>query len=340
MRTCDLPAASHLHDVVGLAVALATCAVVLSAQSARTPISASATILAAALALRSATRTAKAGRPKAGGTSRRAPAKRCCAAALVARFYYIYAVDYDRGGEWSGQAFMCTRDKEFTIRGIEDCLARGFDRTGFFEVDTGEQRSWTVQLTESRPSSASAAEPSDAAAAGRASGRCRRPDRRDETAPAAKIVATLGPASSDKAMIAKLFEAGADVFRINMSHTSHERMRELVAIDPRGRGRQRPPDRHPGRSAGPEAAASAASPAARVMLKQGRDLRPRLRCRRPAMPARVHLPHPEIFAARRAGPHAAARRRQGAARRAPRPSPTQHRRPASRSAASCPTARA
>ena len=44
---------------------------------------------------------------------------------------------------------MCTRDKEFTIRGIEDCLARGYDRTGFFEVDTSEQRSWTVQLTES-----------------------------------------------------------------------------------------------------------------------------------------------------------------------------------------------
>src|SRR5215469_11433758 len=29
---------------------------------------------------------------------------------LVARFYYIYAVDYDRGGEWSGKAYMCTRD--------------------------------------------------------------------------------------------------------------------------------------------------------------------------------------------------------------------------------------
>lgn len=67
---------------------------------------------------------------------------------LVARFYYVYAVDYDRGGEWSGQAFMCTRDKEFTIRGTQDCLARGFDRTGFFEVDTGEQGGWTVQLTE------------------------------------------------------------------------------------------------------------------------------------------------------------------------------------------------
>jgi uncharacterized membrane protein len=67
---------------------------------------------------------------------------------LVARFYYIYAVDYDRGGEWAGQAYMCTREREFTIRGTEDCLARGFDRTGFFEVDTGEQPSWTVQLTD------------------------------------------------------------------------------------------------------------------------------------------------------------------------------------------------
>ena len=68
---------------------------------------------------------------------------------LVARYYYVYAIDYDRGGEWMGQAFMCTRDKEFTIRGIGDCLARGYDRTGFFEVDTGEQRAWTVQLTKS-----------------------------------------------------------------------------------------------------------------------------------------------------------------------------------------------
>ncbi len=43
-----------------------------------------------------------------------------------------------------------------------------------------------------------------------------------------KVVATLGPASGDRAMIGRLFEAGADVFRINMSHTSHDRMRELV----------------------------------------------------------------------------------------------------------------
>jgi pyruvate kinase len=44
-----------------------------------------------------------------------------------------------------------------------------------------------------------------------------------------KIVATLGPASSDRSVISNLFAAGADVFRINMSHTTHERMRELVA---------------------------------------------------------------------------------------------------------------
>ena len=63
--------------------------------------------------------------------------------------YYVYAIDYDRDDEWMGQAVMCTRDKEFTIRDIGNCLARGYDRTGFSEVDTGGQRAWTVQLTES-----------------------------------------------------------------------------------------------------------------------------------------------------------------------------------------------
>ena len=67
---------------------------------------------------------------------------------LAARFYYVYAIDYDQGGEWGGRSFMCTREKEFTIRGFQDCLKRGYDRTGFFEVDSGEQKSWTVQLSE------------------------------------------------------------------------------------------------------------------------------------------------------------------------------------------------
>ena len=113
---------------------------------------------------------------------------------LVARYYYVYAIDYDRGGEWMGQAFMCTRDKEFTIRGIGDCLARGYDRTGFFEVDTGEQRAWTVQLTESseqppKAHSGAAGRPA-VAAAGRAAGAASPPiarrGRRAPTTPEAR----------------------------------------------------------------------------------------------------------------------------------------------------------
>ncbi len=68
--------------------------------------------------------------------------------ALKSQYYYMFAVDYDEGGEWAGSAFMCTADKIYTIHGIKDCLARGFQRTGFFEIDTGTQTSWTVQLTE------------------------------------------------------------------------------------------------------------------------------------------------------------------------------------------------
>jgi len=67
---------------------------------------------------------------------------------LVARFYYIHALDYDRGGEWGGKAFMCTADKSFTIRGEAECSKRTYKRSGFFEVDTNEEKDWTVRLTD------------------------------------------------------------------------------------------------------------------------------------------------------------------------------------------------
>jgi uncharacterized membrane protein len=68
---------------------------------------------------------------------------------LIAKFYYIHAVDYDRGGEWAGtHTYFCTDDKSFTIRDAKDCVKRGYKRTGFFEVDTGEERDWTVRLTD------------------------------------------------------------------------------------------------------------------------------------------------------------------------------------------------
>ncbi|MGO4388174.1 pyruvate kinase [Microvirga sp. 2YAF29] len=45
-----------------------------------------------------------------------------------------------------------------------------------------------------------------------------------------KILATLGPASESQEMIEKLFQAGADVFRLNMSHLPRERLKERVAV--------------------------------------------------------------------------------------------------------------
>lgn len=67
---------------------------------------------------------------------------------LVARYFYVHALDYDRGGEWGGKNFMCTGDKAFTIRGEQDCSGRGYKRSGFFEVDTKEEKEWTVRLTD------------------------------------------------------------------------------------------------------------------------------------------------------------------------------------------------
>ena len=37
-----------------------------------------------------------------------------------------------------------------------------------------------------------------------------------------KIIATLGPASSSPEVLTRLFQAGADVFRLNFSHGTHE----------------------------------------------------------------------------------------------------------------------
>src|SRR5258706_9751775 len=68
--------------------------------------------------------------------------------AVPSRFVYVHAVDYDRGGEWAGTNFMCTHDKSFAIRDVKDCQARGYRRTGFFEVDTGSSREWTIRLTD------------------------------------------------------------------------------------------------------------------------------------------------------------------------------------------------
>jgi uncharacterized membrane protein len=68
--------------------------------------------------------------------------------AVPSRYVYVHAIDYDRGGEWAGTNMMCSTDKSFAIRGVQDCQKRGYKRTGFFEVDTGEAKEWTIRLTD------------------------------------------------------------------------------------------------------------------------------------------------------------------------------------------------
>lgn len=74
---------------------------------------------------------------------------------LNSRFFYLFAADDIGGGAWDGSVYMCTRDDSFTIFGVEDCLARGYERTGFFEVDTQNKSDWTLQLTDPNANAAS-----------------------------------------------------------------------------------------------------------------------------------------------------------------------------------------
>ncbi|MBD8556217.1 pyruvate kinase [Rhizobium sp. CFBP 8762] len=114
-----------------------------------------------------------------------------------------------------------------------------------------------------------------------------------------KILATLGPASSDEAMIQKLHEAGADLFRINMSHASHDVLRSLIQ-------RIRAVEARCGRPIG--ILADLQGPKLRVgkfadgkvQLKVGQTFTLDNN-EAPGDNTRVHLPHPEILEAVKAG---------------------------------------
>ena len=114
-----------------------------------------------------------------------------------------------------------------------------------------------------------------------------------------KIVATLGPASQEDAIVEDLYRAGVDVFCINMSHSTHDVMRERVlqirAIEQKC-GRPigilvdlQGPKLRVGTFAGDA-----------VMLEQGStftlDSNPA-----PGDASRVYLPHPEILRPLRVG---------------------------------------
>ena len=67
---------------------------------------------------------------------------------LASRYYYLYAEDADGKGRWAGNVNLCIAENEFKITDVKDCLARGYQKMGFREYDTGEHGSWMVQLTE------------------------------------------------------------------------------------------------------------------------------------------------------------------------------------------------
>ncbi|ABE62046.1 pyruvate kinase [Nitrobacter hamburgensis X14] len=114
-----------------------------------------------------------------------------------------------------------------------------------------------------------------------------------------KILATLGPASSDSAMVRRLFEAGADVFRINMSHTTHDKMRELVATIRNVEGSYGRPIGILVDLQGPKLRIGSFADGP-IQLSNG-DTFVLDSDNSPGDKTRVHLPHPEILAALRPG---------------------------------------
>lgn len=114
-----------------------------------------------------------------------------------------------------------------------------------------------------------------------------------------KIPATLGPASSDLAMIRRLFEAGADLFRINMSHTPHDKMRELVATIRNVESSYGRPIGILVDLQGPKLRLGAFAEGA-VQLQNGQAFTLDSD-KTPGDATRVNLPHPEILAALRPG---------------------------------------
>jgi uncharacterized membrane protein len=66
---------------------------------------------------------------------------------LQGRFYYLYASD-GAAGTWEGKTHFCVApEKRFRSVGRGSCAKRGFDRRGFFEVDTGKKPDWTQTLS-------------------------------------------------------------------------------------------------------------------------------------------------------------------------------------------------
>ena len=110
-----------------------------------------------------------------------------------------------------------------------------------------------------------------------------------------KIVATLGPASNNEKMIRALFEAGADVFRINMSHATPDALRQSHAIIRKIEAEFSRPIGILIDLQGPKLRIGKFESGA-IRLTEG-DIVSFVRRESVGGLGRVHLPHPEIFQA-------------------------------------------
>ena len=114
-----------------------------------------------------------------------------------------------------------------------------------------------------------------------------------------KIVATLGPASNNEETMRRLFEAGADVFRVNMSHATHEGLRDIHAIVRKLEIEASRPIGILVDLQGPKLRIGQFDSGA-IRLTEG-DVLSFVRRESVGGLGRVHLPHPEIFQAVQAG---------------------------------------
>ncbi len=114
-----------------------------------------------------------------------------------------------------------------------------------------------------------------------------------------KIVATLGPASQNEETMRRLFDAGADVFRVNMSHASHETLSAVHAIVRKLETEFSRPIGILVDLQGPKLRIGKIESGS-VRLTEG-DILTFVRREAIGGMGRVHLPHPEIFEAVKPG---------------------------------------
>lgn len=68
--------------------------------------------------------------------------------ALKARYYYLHAIHLEVGGVWDGDRYFCVSNQPFAAEGMSMCAERGMRRVGFFEIDTGDDESFTQFLSD------------------------------------------------------------------------------------------------------------------------------------------------------------------------------------------------